>query len=68
MNPLKAWSAKLEAASFFAIYKPVQPVCPALCSIIGADNRQGYGNALERVQRVHEPAGVWNITFCTRRF
>jgi hypothetical protein len=26
------------------------------------------GNALERVQRVHEPLDVWDITFCTRRF
>ena len=26
------------------------------------------GNALERVQRVHEPADLWDITFCTRRF
>jgi hypothetical protein len=26
------------------------------------------GNALEWVQRVHEPADVWDITFCTRRF
>ena len=25
-------------------------------------------NALERVQRVHEPADLWNITFCTRWF
>ena len=24
------------------------------------------GNALERVQRVHEPADFWDITFCTR--
>ena len=24
------------------------------------------GNALERVQRVHEPADLWDITFCTR--
>ena len=24
------------------------------------------GNALERVQRVHEPADRWDITFCTR--
>ena len=26
------------------------------------------GNALERVQRVHEPAYLWDITFCTRWF
>ena len=26
MNPSKAWNAKLEAASFFDIYKPIQPV------------------------------------------
>ena len=26
------------------------------------------GNALERVQRVHEPADLWDITFCTRWF
>ena len=26
------------------------------------------GNALERVHWVHEPADVWDITFCTRRF
>ena len=25
-------------------------------------------NALEWVQRVHEPADLWDITFCTRRF
>ena len=30
MNTLKAWNAKLEAASFFAILKPIQPVC-TLC-------------------------------------
>ena len=24
------------------------------------------GNALERVQRVHEPTDIWDITFCTR--
>ena len=24
------------------------------------------GNALEWVQRVHEPADLWDITFCTR--
>ena len=30
--------------------------------------RHTSGNALERVQRVHEPADVWDITFCTRRF
>ena len=24
------------------------------------------GNALERVQRVHKPADLWDITFCTR--
>ena len=24
------------------------------------------GNALERVQRVHESADLWDITFCTR--
>ena len=24
------------------------------------------GNALARVQRVHEPADLWDITFCTR--
>ena len=24
------------------------------------------GNALERVQRVHEPGDLWDITFCTR--
>ena len=24
------------------------------------------GNALDRVQRVHEPADLWDITFCTR--
>ena len=29
--------------------------------------RQGPGNALERVQRVHAPADLWDITFCTRR-
>jgi hypothetical protein len=23
------------------------------------------GNALEQVQRVHEPAVLWDITFCT---
>ena len=23
------------------------------------------GNALARVQRVHEPADLWDITFCT---
>ena len=26
------------------------------------------GNALARVQRVHKPADLWNITFCTRWF
>ena len=26
----------------------------------------GTGNAVERVQRVHEPADLWDITFCTR--
>ena len=26
------------------------------------------GNALAQVQRVHEPADLWDITFCTRRF
>ena len=26
------------------------------------------GNALARVQRVHEPADLWDITFCTRLF
>ena len=26
------------------------------------------GNALERVQRVHTPADLWDITFCTRWF
>ena len=26
------------------------------------------GNALERVQRVHEPADLWDITFWTRWF
>ena len=26
------------------------------------------GNALARVQRVHEPADLWDITFCTRWF
>ena len=25
------------------------------------------GNALARVQRVHEPVDLWDITFCTRR-
>ena len=25
------------------------------------------GNALERVQRVHAPADLWDITFCTLR-
>ena len=25
-------------------------------------------NALERVQRVHEPSDLWDITFCTRWF
>jgi hypothetical protein len=24
------------------------------------------GNALARVQRVHAPADLWDITFCTR--
>ena len=24
------------------------------------------GNALARVQRVHKPADLWDITFCTR--
>ena len=24
------------------------------------------GNALARVQQVHEPADLWDITFCTR--
>ena len=33
---------------------PIYTICP--------------GNALERVQRVQEPADVWDITFCTRRF
>ena len=29
----------------------------------------GYtGNALARVQRVHKPADLWDITFCTRWF
>ena len=28
--------------------------------------RLGAGNALEWVQRVHEPADLWDITFCTR--
>ena len=28
------------------------------------DNKAG--NALARVQRVHEPADLWDITFCTR--
>ena len=27
---------------------------------------QVAGNALARVQRVHEPADLWDITFCTR--
>ena len=26
----------------------------------------GTGNALERVHRVHKPADLWDITFCTR--
>ena len=26
------------------------------------------GNALERVQWVHEPTDLWDLTFCTRRF
>ena len=26
------------------------------------------GNALARVQRVHEPVDLWDITFCTQRF
>jgi hypothetical protein len=26
------------------------------------------GNALARVQQVHAPADLWDITFCTRRF
>ena len=25
------------------------------------------GNALEEVQRVHEPTDLWDITFCTHR-
>ena len=32
------------------------------------DMRYYTGNALAWVQRVHEPADVWNIIFCTRRF
>ena len=30
------------------------------------ENLSKAGNALERVQRVHEPADLWDITFCTR--
>ena len=26
------------------------------------------GNALARVQRVHKPVDLWDITFCTSRF
>ena len=28
----------------------------------------GTGNVLARVQRVHKPVDLWEITFCTRRF
>ena len=35
------------------------------CNVCDA-NFARTGNALERVQRVHEPANLWDITFCTR--
>ena len=31
-------------------------------------NQKGTGNALARVQGVHEPADIWDITFCTHWF
>ena len=34
----------------------------------GHSHPRGTGNALARVQRVHEPADLWDITLCTRRF
>ena len=41
-----------------------------LCNDSGnKKNRRALaGNALARVQRVHEPTDLWDITFCTRWF
>jgi hypothetical protein len=35
---------------------------------VGNTDKNGYyaGNALARVQRVHEPADLWDITICTQ--
>ena len=36
------------------------------CQITTLSIFLGAGNALAQVQRVHEPADLWDITFCTR--
>ena len=34
--------------------------------MVTKDRNPYSGNALVRVQRVHKPADLWDITFCTR--
>ena len=60
-HEIKDWNANFTSQHFST----------AIC--IGIKNHEHISteNALERVrrvQRVHEPADVWDISFCTRRF
>ena len=48
-------------SKFLVLHKKFGPAQ----NILGPVKGQA-GNALERVQRVHEPADLWDITFCTR--
>ena len=57
-HEIKDWNANFTSQHFST----------AIC--IGIKNHEHISteNALERVQRVHEPADVLDISFCTRRF
>ena len=56
--------ATIAIANYFT--SPVNFVI--FCAAYGTARFNSPGNALARVQRVYEPAGLWNITFCTRWF
>ena len=53
---------RLSGATMHNVWKCSKSVSSFGCTLIIA------GNALARVQRVHKPAGLWDITFCTQWF
>ena len=68
------WSLQFNEQAYendlFDLKEGVMPAAIPTSTIIQdlGHHFKNAGNALERVQRVHEPADLWDITFWTRWF